>query len=104
MPRSRKIDQTKIQASLDAQCPKCGELIPPAKVKRVDFDRMRCPSVETYSRREKPSSGGNEIGFLCHSKRRVAWRPRARQEARRSTIESGFRRDVPVPTSMEGRR
>jgi hypothetical protein len=29
--------------SLDAVCPKCGGLIPPAEVRRIDFDRIECP-------------------------------------------------------------
>jgi DNA-directed RNA polymerase subunit RPC12/RpoP len=43
MPRSRKINLEKVQASLDAVCPKCGALIPPAEVRRVDFERIECP-------------------------------------------------------------
>lgn len=42
MSRSRKINQEKVQASLDARCPNCGVLITPAKVKRIDFDRVEC--------------------------------------------------------------
>jgi DNA-directed RNA polymerase subunit RPC12/RpoP len=43
MPRSRKINLEKVQASLDAACPKCGRMIPPADVRRIDFDRIECP-------------------------------------------------------------
>jgi ribosomal protein S27AE len=43
MPRSRKIDLEKVQASLDKTCPKCGFTITPDQVKRVDFERMECP-------------------------------------------------------------
>jgi ribosomal protein S27AE len=31
------------RASLDAVCPKCGALIPPAEVRRIDFERIECP-------------------------------------------------------------
>jgi predicted RNA-binding Zn-ribbon protein involved in translation (DUF1610 family) len=43
MPRSRKIDLKKVQASLDVVCPKCGGLIPRADVRRIDFERIECP-------------------------------------------------------------
>jgi ribosomal protein S27AE len=42
MPRSRKIDLAKVQASLNKTCPKCGA-ITPDQIKRVDFERMECP-------------------------------------------------------------
>ena len=44
MPRSRKINLAKVQASLDTICPKCGKTISPAEVRRVDFTRMECPA------------------------------------------------------------
>jgi predicted RNA-binding Zn-ribbon protein involved in translation (DUF1610 family) len=43
MPRSRKINQDKVQASLDTPCPKCGFSITPAQIRRVDFERVECP-------------------------------------------------------------
>jgi ribosomal protein S27AE len=43
MPRSRKIDLAKVQASLNKTCPKCGFTITPDLVKRVDFERVQCP-------------------------------------------------------------
>jgi len=43
MPRSRKIDLEKVQASLDKTCPKCGCTIKPDQVKRVDSKRVECP-------------------------------------------------------------
>jgi hypothetical protein len=46
MPRARKINLEKVRASLDAVCPKCGGLIPPADVRRVDFERIECPVSE----------------------------------------------------------
>jgi ribosomal protein S27AE len=43
MPRSRKINREKALASLDKVCPKCGHVISPAEVRRVDFERIECP-------------------------------------------------------------
>ncbi len=43
MPSSRKINLEKVRASLDEVCPKCGALIPPADVRRIDFERIECP-------------------------------------------------------------
>jgi predicted RNA-binding Zn-ribbon protein involved in translation (DUF1610 family) len=43
MPRARKINLEKVRASLDAVCPKCGKLISPAQVRRIDFERIECP-------------------------------------------------------------
>jgi predicted RNA-binding Zn-ribbon protein involved in translation (DUF1610 family) len=43
MPRARKINLEKVRASLDAVCPKCGKVIPPAEVRRIDFERIECP-------------------------------------------------------------
>jgi hypothetical protein len=46
MPRSRKINLAKVRASLDAVCPKCGKVIPPAEVRRIDFERIECRCAE----------------------------------------------------------
>jgi ribosomal protein S27AE len=43
MPRKEKIHLEKVQAALNTLCPKCGYSIPPAEIRRVDFDRMECP-------------------------------------------------------------
>ena len=43
MPRPRKINLEKVRASLDKVCPKCGALISPAEVRRIDFERIECP-------------------------------------------------------------
>jgi len=40
----QKINRAKVQAALDTLCPKCGYSIPPEQIRRVDFDKMRCPS------------------------------------------------------------
>jgi hypothetical protein len=39
-----EINLDEVQASLDAVCPKSGALIPPADVRRIDFDRIECPA------------------------------------------------------------
>jgi hypothetical protein len=38
-----KINLEKVRAWLDTVCPKCGGLIPPAGVRRIDFERIECP-------------------------------------------------------------
>ena len=43
MPSKQKIDREKVNAALNALCPKCGYSIPPAEIRRVDFDTMKCP-------------------------------------------------------------
>jgi predicted RNA-binding Zn-ribbon protein involved in translation (DUF1610 family) len=54
MPRSRKINLEKVRASLDALCPKCGKVITPAEVKRIDFEHIECPAC---GERFVPSAG-----------------------------------------------
>ena len=41
---TRKINLAKVQASLDVICPKCGKVITPAEVRRIDFAKMECPA------------------------------------------------------------
>jgi hypothetical protein len=43
MASSRKINLEKVRASLDAVCPNCSRVIPPAEVRRIDFERIECP-------------------------------------------------------------
>ena len=43
MPSSRKINLERVLASFDAVCPKCGGLISPAQVRRIDFERIEWP-------------------------------------------------------------
>jgi hypothetical protein len=40
MPSKQKINLAKVQASLDIPCPKCGHSIPPAEIRRVDFEHV----------------------------------------------------------------
>jgi hypothetical protein len=56
MTRSRKINLEKVRASLDALCPKCGKLIPPAEMRRIDFERM-----ERLACGERFVPGGEEL-------------------------------------------
>lgn len=45
MTSSRKINlDEKVWKSFDAVCPQCKKLIPPAEVRRIDFERIRCPA------------------------------------------------------------
>jgi ribosomal protein S27AE len=44
MPRGKQINLEKVLACLDAVCPKCHHVIPPAEIRRLDFDRMKCPA------------------------------------------------------------
>ena len=41
---TRKINLAKVQASLDAVCPKCGKKITPAERRHVDFEHIECPA------------------------------------------------------------
>jgi ribosomal protein S27AE len=43
MPHKQKLNREKVQAALNTLCPKCGYSIPPAEIRRVDFDTMVCP-------------------------------------------------------------
>jgi ribosomal protein S27AE len=44
MPSRKKINLEKVLASLDKVCPKCGHVISPAEVKRIDFEHIECPA------------------------------------------------------------
>jgi hypothetical protein len=47
MPRPcqerRKINREKVLASMDKVCPKCAQVITPAEVRRIDFERIERP-------------------------------------------------------------
>jgi predicted RNA-binding Zn-ribbon protein involved in translation (DUF1610 family) len=43
MPKSRKVNLEKVQAFLGVICPKCGDIISPAQIRRVDFEHIVCP-------------------------------------------------------------
>lgn len=40
---ARRVNLAKVKASLDVVCPKCGGLISPAEIRRVDFEHIECP-------------------------------------------------------------
>jgi predicted RNA-binding Zn-ribbon protein involved in translation (DUF1610 family) len=43
MPHKQKINLDKVRAVLDTSCPKCGDSIAPADLRRVDSERIECP-------------------------------------------------------------
>lgn len=43
MPQRQKINLAKVNAALNTSCPKCGHLIAPAELRRIDFERVECP-------------------------------------------------------------
>jgi predicted RNA-binding Zn-ribbon protein involved in translation (DUF1610 family) len=43
MPSKQKINRKKVEAALNTLCPKCGYSIPPAEIRRYDFNTMKCP-------------------------------------------------------------
>jgi ribosomal protein S27AE len=43
MPKKQKINLEKVLSSLNTVCPKCGYSIPPERMRRVDFERIKCP-------------------------------------------------------------
>jgi predicted RNA-binding Zn-ribbon protein involved in translation (DUF1610 family) len=44
MVSRKRVDIKKVRASLDTTCPKCGKIITPAEMQRIDFERMKCPA------------------------------------------------------------
>jgi predicted RNA-binding Zn-ribbon protein involved in translation (DUF1610 family) len=44
MVSRKKVNLAKVMASLDTICPKCGKVIKPAEMQRVDFEKMKCPA------------------------------------------------------------
>ena len=51
MPQKQKINREKVNAALNTQCSKCGCLITPAQILRVDSQRMKCPECGERCRR-----------------------------------------------------
>ena len=43
MPRKQKINPEKVMAALNTVCTKRGYSITPARIRRVDFQRVECP-------------------------------------------------------------
>jgi hypothetical protein len=54
MPSKQKINRERVQAALNTLCPKCGYSIPPAEIRRVDFDTMVCPKFDESFRAAHP--------------------------------------------------
>ena len=42
LSRTRKIDLSKVCEALTTTCPKCGRVIQPSEVKRLNFEDMLC--------------------------------------------------------------
>jgi len=42
MPSRKKVNLQKVLASLNANCPKCGRVIKPNEISRVNFKEMIC--------------------------------------------------------------
>jgi hypothetical protein len=45
MPRRSKLDLNKIRPSLTMTCTECGHGISADELRRVDFERVRCPNL-----------------------------------------------------------
>jgi predicted RNA-binding Zn-ribbon protein involved in translation (DUF1610 family) len=58
MPKKQRINLEKVKAALDTVCPKCGCTITPAKIRRVDFERIECPECgeRFVPERSRPNS------------------------------------------------
>jgi predicted RNA-binding Zn-ribbon protein involved in translation (DUF1610 family) len=55
MVSRKRFNLEKVQSSLDTICPKCGKIITPAEMQRVDFERMKCPACgERFASAKKP--------------------------------------------------
>jgi len=58
MPKKQKINLEKVLASLNTLCPKCGYSIPPERLRRVDFERIKCPECsELFAPQKRRESG-----------------------------------------------
>jgi predicted RNA-binding Zn-ribbon protein involved in translation (DUF1610 family) len=54
MPARKKINLEKVKASLATPCPQCGYQIPPAELRRVDFEQVQCPKCKQVFTPGKP--------------------------------------------------
>jgi DNA-directed RNA polymerase subunit RPC12/RpoP len=43
VPRFKKINLGKVKECLGTVCPKCGRVIEPAEIQRVNFEEIACP-------------------------------------------------------------
>ena len=65
MPSRKKINLQKVLASLNTTCPKCGRVIEPQEIRRVNFEEMICPecserfdAAKARVRKMRPDSSG----------------------------------------------
>ncbi len=58
MVSKQKINRETVQGALNTRCPKCGYSIPPAEIRRVDFEKMEFPSC---GERFTPGALGEKI-------------------------------------------
>jgi hypothetical protein len=54
MPSRKKIDLQKVLASLNTTCPKCGRVIEPQEIRRVNFKLKNCPGYGERFDAKKP--------------------------------------------------
>ena len=65
MVSRKRINLEKVQASLDVICPKCGKVITPAEMQRIDFERMKCPACgERFARCRTAITAAAELTVL----------------------------------------
>jgi hypothetical protein len=76
--RKKMIDLQDGFASLNPVCPKCQAVIEPSQIRRVDFERMKCPFCDAVFKAGKRASGAypqpfgyrrtaNPEAVLCHT-------------------------------------
>jgi ribosomal protein L37AE/L43A len=58
MVSKQKINREKVMAALNTLCPKCGCLIPPEKIRRIDSSLVECPSC---GERFTPGTGRGDL-------------------------------------------
>jgi len=51
-----KIDLQEVLASLNTTCPKCGRVIEPQEIRRVNFEEMICPGCGERFDAKRPRS------------------------------------------------
>jgi predicted RNA-binding Zn-ribbon protein involved in translation (DUF1610 family) len=61
VPQKQKINLTKVKASLNTVCPKCGCSIAPDKIRRIDFQQVRCPECGERFVPEKRGESGQRV-------------------------------------------
>jgi predicted RNA-binding Zn-ribbon protein involved in translation (DUF1610 family) len=59
-----KIGLQKVHESLTTTCPKCGRIIQPSEIRRVNFEEMICPECGAPLRRSEDETVETVISFL----------------------------------------